>query len=351
MVQPLESGEMVIIDGSEGEGGGQVLRTALTLSLITGRPFRMTNIRAKRSKPGLKAQHLQCVRASAKIFAGECEKARKNATEIMFTPGEVKPGSYDFSIGTAGSTSLLLQTLVLPLAFSGGGKLTLSGGTHVEWAPIFDYIKLQFLPHLKKLGIYSKASMKTAGFYPKGGGTIVVELEGCEKLQPINMTERGRLRYVSVYTIIGNLPLEIAQRMSRHALKLLGREGIEASEKIIPVPSPGPGICIVVDVKFEGGACCFSVLGKKGRRAEIVATEAVDNFMVFLETNACIDEHLADQLLLPLSLADGESHFTTPKVTHHLLTNAYVIRKFLPVTIEIDGVHELPGSVRIKRNA
>jgi RNA 3'-terminal phosphate cyclase (ATP) len=344
----LESGQNpVFIDGAEGEGGGQILRTALTLSLITGRPFRMVNIRANRPNPGLRAQHLQCVRASARMSGGKCENAAKGAVEIEFTPGSIAPGDYDFSIGTAGSTSLLLHTLLLPLAFAGGGTLRLSGGTHVNWAPVFDYLAAQYLPFLEKLGISARASLLKAGFYPKGGGQIEVEIHSSKAVSCASITNRGELKGVCVTTVISNLRLEIAQRMNRHALKLLQRRGIEASEEIEPVASPGPGVCAVITADFEGGRACYSALGERGRRAEKVAKEAVEKLFAFLETDACVDEYLADQLLVPLALAEGESHFTTPKVTNHLLTNAATIRKFLPVTIEIDGIHSLPGSVRI----
>ncbi len=344
----MESGtDSVLIDGAEGEGGGQILRTALTLSLITGRPFRMVNIRANRPTPGLRAQHLQCVRASARMSGGRCENAAKGATEIEFMPGGIRAGNYDFSIGTAGSTSLLLHTLLLPLAFSGGGMLSLSGGTHVNWAPVFDYLNVQYLPFLGKLGISTRARLLKGGFYPKGGGQIEVEIDSTKAVSPASITQRGELKNVSVTTVISNLRLDIAQRMNRQAIKLLQRRGIEASEEIEPVASPGPGVCIIVTADFEDGRACYSALGERGRRAEKVAEEAVKKLFEFLETQATIDEYLADQLLVPLALAEGESHLTTPKVTNHLLTNAATIRKFLPVTIEIDGVHSLPGSVRI----
>lgn len=341
---------MIHIDGSAGEGGGQILRTALTLSLITGRPLHMTNIRASRPRPGLRAQHLRCVRASAEISGGRCEKAARGATEIVFEPGRVTAGAYDFAIGTAGSTSLLLQTLLIPIALAGGGKLHLSGGTHVNWTPVFDYLRLQYLPFLAKLGILAEAKLLQAGFYPKGGGEIEIQVEPSEGVFSITLTGRGSLVSVRAMAIIGNLKLEIAQRMNDHALKMLRRVGFDASEEILPIQSIGPGVCIVLTADFENGRACYSALGKRGKPAEKVAAEAVDKLLAFLETDAVVDEFLADQLLLPLSLAEGESRFTTPKVTNHLLTNAETIRRFLPVTIEVDGVRELPGSVRVLRH-
>jgi RNA 3'-terminal phosphate cyclase (ATP) len=343
----LESDGDLVVDGSEGEGGGQILRTALTLSLVSGRPLRMVNIRTSRPRPGLQAQHLQCVRASAKISGGRCEKATKGATEIEFVPGRILAGSYDFAIGTAGSTSLLLQALLLPLALSGGGTLLLSGGTHVNWAPVFDYLRLQYLPFLGKLGVNAQARLLQAGFYPKGGGQIEIDVEPSGGISPLVLTKRGNLAAVGVLTVIGNLKLEIAQRMNRHALKLLSKAGIEADAEILPVSSIGPGVCIIITAEFEEGRACYNALGERGKPAEKVAAEAIDRLLAFLETEAVVDEYLADQLLAPLALAGGESHFTTPKVTNHLLTNAATIRRFLPVTIEIDGIHSLPGSVRI----
>ena len=341
--------KLVVIDGSQGEGGGQILRTALTLSLITGRPFRMTGIRANRPNPGLRAQHLQCLRAGAKISGGRCEGAAKGAVEIEFSPGAVVAGKYDFSIGTAGSTSLLLQTLVMPLALAGGGVLRLSGGTHVNWAPVFDYLHLQYLPVLETLGVRTRAKLLQAGFYPKGGGQVEIEIELAGGISPLLLTERCEMKSLSVITVIGNLKLEIAQRMNRHALKLLDRTGISATAEIQPARSLGPGVCIVVAAEFENGRACYSALGERGKPAEKVAAEAVDRLFGFLESEACVDEYLADQLLVPLALAEGRSHFTTERVTSHLLTNAATVRRFLPLTIEIDGVHDLPGSVRIQK--
>jgi len=341
--------EFLLVDGSEGEGGGQILRTSLTLSLLTGRPFRMTNIRASRPKGGLRAQHLQCVRAGTKISGGECENASKGATEIKFSPGSIAAGNYDFSIGTAGSTSLLLQTLLLPLAFAGGGRLRLSGGTHTAWAPVFDYLEAQYFPCLEKIGISTQAQLLEAGFYPRGGGRIEVVVERAGEISPLLLEGRGELRGISVLTVISNLQLEIAQRMNREATKLLRRAGLQAGDEILPVTGFSPGVCVVVRALFENGCCCYSALGERGKRAETVAAEAVDRLLGFLETDACIDEYLSDQLLVPLALAGGESRFTTAKVTNHLLTNAATIRKFLPVTIEIDGVHSLPGCIRISK--
>ena len=343
-----DGGGFVEIDGSEGEGGGQILRTALTLSMITGKPLRMANIRASRTKPGLQAQHLQCAHASVKISGGKCENAFKGATEIDFIPGKVQSGSYDFAIGTAGSTSLLLQALLLPLALSGGGTLRLSGGTLNEWAPVFDYLALQYLPFLEKLGVKTKARLLQAGFYPRGGGQIELVINPAQEIRPLTLTARGDLKGVFVVTVIGNLKLEIAQRMNRLALKLLGRAGVGATAEIQPVTALSPGVCVIITADFENGRACYSALGRRGKPAEKVAAEAVDKLLAFLETEAVVDEYLADQLLLPLALSKSESHFITPKVTNHLLTNAATIRKFIPVTIEIDGIHSLPGSVKIK---
>jgi RNA 3'-terminal phosphate cyclase (ATP) len=281
------------------------------------------------------------------MSGGSCENASKGSTEIEFGPSHIEEGEYDFAIGTAGSISLLFQTLLLPLALGGGGRLRLSGGTHVNWAPVFHYLTRQYLPFLEHLGVSCATRLVQAGFYPQGGGQVDFQVDPVSDVSSLTLTERGELKAVKATTVIGNLKLEIAQRMNRQAVKLLKRAGLEAGDEIEPVPAVSPGVCIILAAQFENGRACYSALGERGKPAEKVASEAVDKLLAFLETEAVVDEHLADQLLLPLALAGGESHFTTPKVTNHLLTNAATIRKFLPVTIEIDGVHDLPGSVRI----
>ncbi len=336
------------IDGSQGEGGGQVLRTSLSLSLISGKPIHLYNIRSSRSKPGLQPQHLTAVRAAAAVSNAEVTSASLGSQELTFLPHAIRPGSYRFDIGTAGATALVLQTILIPLSLAKkAATLTLTGGTHVPWSPCFHYLDLQWNPYLQEMGFNTRLTLEKAGFYPQGGGSIQAILRPAGLLKPLQLSERGALLRIQGISAVANLDDEIALRQKHQALRRLEPLCRDTKIKTINLPSLGKGTLILLIAEFEQGSACYTALGEKGKPAEKVADEACDSLQVQLNKHAGIDEYLADQLLLPLALAQGSSKFSTPKITGHLLTNAEVIRKFLPVEITIEGELDQEGWISI----
>ena len=339
------------IDGGSGEGGGQVLRSALSLSLLTGRPFRLSRIRANRDRPGLRPQHRAAVRAAARVSGAEVRGDRVGSEEIAFTPGPARPGEYFFDIGTAGATSLVLQTLLLPLALAAGrSSLTIRGGTHVPWSPCFHYLDWQWRPLLDHIGVPFGLTMTMAGFFPQGGGELQAWIPGSSRPRPLSLTERGPLRSVRGLSAVANLPREIAERQRSRALRRLHKllPDLEPEVTVEELPAASRGSVLLLLAECEPGrACCFA-LGARGKRAERVAAEAVDALATFLGRDGAVDPWLADQLLLPLTLADGPSALRTSEVTLHLLTNAEVIRLFLPVEIDVDGPLGAAATVRVR---
>ncbi len=338
---------MIRLDGAIGEGGGQVLRTALTLSCITAVPFTITNIRARRKKPGLRPQHLKAVQAAGEIAQARVQGARTGASELIFQPGKLRGGDFRFDIGTAGATSLVLQTVLLPLCLVGrASTVTITGGTHVPWSPSFHYLQWQWLPFLQKMGVRAQVFLDLAGFYPQGGGRIHANIQPAGQLHPLQLRERGALRAIHCLSMTANLPEHVLRRQADRVAQRLGKTyplRIETAQ----VKSRFKGTMLLLLAEFESGQACYFGLGKRGKPAEKVADEALDALERFMSTQATVDQYLADQLLLPLSLAEGESEYLTPEVTQHLVTNAAVIRRFLPVEIEITGEIGYPGRVRV----
>jgi RNA 3'-terminal phosphate cyclase (ATP) len=341
--------DLVRIDGSEGEGGGQLLRSALSLSLVTGRPFEIINLRAGRKKPGLRPQHLTCVKASARICSGNVEGAKLGSRTVRFEPGAVKPGTFSFEIGTAGSTSLVLHTLCLPLALAAGRSiLTLTGGTHVPFSPAFHFLERQWAALLRRLGIEVELRLDRAGYYPAGGGEIRARIEPTASVRPLTLGPRGSLERLEGLSTVSGLPRSIAERQRRRALGRLDAQGLSAGIELADLPSPGKGTMLLLLATHEGGGrACYAALGAPGKRAESVADEACDALLGFLDTRGAVDEHTADQLLLPLALASGTSGFPVPAVTSHLVTNARIIERFLACEIRIEGEPGREGHVRI----
>jgi RNA 3'-terminal phosphate cyclase (ATP) len=339
---------MIEIDGALGEGGGQVLRSSLTLSVMTGQDLRISDIRAKRQKPGLRPQHLKAVQAAAEICGASVEGNSIGSQEITFLPGEVKAGKYRFDIGTAGSTSLVLQTVLLPLSRAAQpSTVTITGGTHVPWSPCYHYLDLQYLPFLWQMGLDVHLRMEQAGFYPRGGGKIRCAIEPAEKLSPLQLTERGRLLEIRGMSAVANLARNIATRQRRQVIGRLGRRFPLNDIRVADLPAPSPGSLILLLAEFEKSKVCYFALGKKGKSADRVADDAIREFEAFVATDGVIDQYLADQLLLPLAFAEGVSELHTSQVTEHLVTNAAVIRAFLPVEISISGDVGGPGIVKV----
>ena len=337
------------LDGSFGEGGGQILRTSLTLALLTGKAFHLANVRARRSKPGLQPQHLMSVRAAAAIGQAQVQGASLHSTDLVFEPGPVTAGKYHFPIGTAGAVGLVLHTLYLPLALRGTvpSELTLEGGTHVSTSPCFHFLDVTWRPYLERLGLHVKLQMRRPGFYPRGGGVVVAHIQPCARLIGLQCTERARVTRVRGFSAVAGLPADIAARQHRRAVNRLKRAGLKV-DLTQETWAGGPGTVLALVLDTQPVPTLFFGLGARGKPAERVADEAADQALAYLEAEAgAVDTHSADQLVLPLALAEGPSTFTVPAVTSHLLTNVAVIRRFLDREIVCEGEEDEPGTVRI----
>jgi RNA 3'-terminal phosphate cyclase (ATP) len=339
---------MIEIDASFGEGGGQILRSALALSVITGKAMHLTNIRARRPQPGLKPQHLKAVEAAAQISAACVEGASLGSQTLSFEPQSLKGGEYIFDIGTAGSVSLLLQTVYLPLSFADfPSRLTLSGGTHVPWSPCYHYLEWQWLPYLAQIGYRVDCSLERAGFYPPGGGLVHVNISPVQHLSALHITKRGRLVRIRGLSGVGRLPLSIAERQRQQAIDRLRELEVPLEIEVAEVPAASPGTFLVLQAEFEGSRCCAFALGARHKLAERVADEAADELLADIKAGGAIDPWLADQLLLPLAFVSGRSELSVCRISQHLRTNAELLGYFLPVSIEIDGETGQPGLVRL----
>ncbi len=328
--------ELIDIDGSYGEGGGQILRTALAFSAILKQPIRVHHIRAGRKNPGLQPQHLKGVEAAARITEGRVEGLKPGSDTITFIPQNIVPGNYKFEIGTAGSVTLLFQVLLLPLSLSqGSSRLTLVGGTHVQWSPPFHYLKGVFLPTLTSMGISVEASIERWGWYPKGGGILHAEVKAICELKPIVLIERGPLKKIRGISATSHLPRHVGERQKDYALKRIEKElKMDAEIQVLSdVPANGPGSFLLLTAESQGAMAGFSSLGERGKRAEEVTGEAFDSLKEYIQSEGCIDPHLADQLIPFAALAKGNSVMTTTRMTEHLLTNLWVVQHFLDVRI------------------
>ena len=341
---------MVEINGAYGEGGGQILRSSLTLSALTGKVLNIHHIRSGRSQPGLRPQHLTALLAMAKIANADLQGAHLGSQEVSFSPNYITTGRFKFGIETAGAASLVLQTIFLPLSLQKEkSDITLTGGTHVQWSPIYHYLQEQWLPWMQKIGYPVDLNMKMAGFYPEGGGEIEATVYPQKNLKPIQCLERGQLMRIRGYSGVGNLDDSIAKRQKHQALRRLYDVCRDSKIKTLNMPAASKGTFLLITAEFsKGGSACFSSLGAPGKPAERVADESVDLLMSFLDSDGCVDPYLSDQLLLPLSVIAGTSKFSTNQITQHLLTNAHVIRQFLPVEIKIEGDIGQPGEITIQ---
>ncbi len=325
---------MIRIDGSSGEGGGQILRSSLGLSLATGKAFRIENIRAKRERPGLLRQHLTAVLAASEVGGAQVEGAALGSKTLTFIPGTVRPGKHRFVIGTAGSSTLVFQTILPALMLaSGPSQITIEGGTHNQAAPPFDFLEKCFLPVINRLGPKVRVNLERYGFYPAGGGSFNATVEPCERLSPTDLIERGEITRRSVVAIVANLSPGIARREIETVAHLLNWDK-EYMQIVETRNSVGPGNVVLIEVGTSTGmAELFCGFGRLGASAESVATEAVKEARTYIASEAAVGEHLADQLLLPFALAGGGA-FTASKLNRHARTNMDVVSTFLPVRFE-----------------
>ena len=339
---------MVQLDGSLGEGGGQVLRSALALSIVTGKDVSITNIRANRSQPGLRPQHLKAVQAACEISMGLCKGASLGSRFLEFRPQAVRPGRYRFDIGTAGSTSLVLQTIFLPLSQAKvGSSITITGGTHVPASPSFHYLDYHWLPFYRRLGFEGTLRMETAGFFPEGGGKIVATVRPVGDIAPVELIQRGELKQIRGLSAAANLDRRISERQRSQILRRLGDRYPINDLRVTQLPAQNKGTMLLLLAEFEHSQACYFALGELGKPAERVADEAVNSLVAFLESDGAIDQFLADQILLPLAFAKGKSTLRTSRITNHLISNAATIKEFIPVKIEIDGEIGSPGMLTI----
>lgn len=338
--------KIIEIDGSFGEGGGQILRTALSLSCISGYSLKLFNIRKRRKKPGLMPQHLACVNAISEICSAQVTGNETGSTELMFIPGKPESGNYFFDIKTAGSSSLVLQTLLPPLLFTGGpSHVTIKGGTHVPFSPPYHYISEVFISTLNRLGLKIEPSISRYGFYPKGGGEVSYRIFPYKKIKDMNASSKGNLLAIRGYSAVSNLPLHIAERQKKSVIHNLAP--LPANIDVIEVPSFSQGTFVFLKGEYENILSGFSSLGEKGKPAEAVGKEAASFFKFHHNTSACLDPHLADQIVIYLCLARENSVFTTSLITQHLLTNLWVIEQFLKIKYEITGSLGSEGEVKL----
>ncbi|MCK9531950.1 MAG: RNA 3'-terminal phosphate cyclase [Gammaproteobacteria bacterium] len=322
---------MLTIDGSFGEGGGQVLRSALALSLCMQRPFRIYRIRQARRRPGLQPQHLAAVRAAALVGGAEIEGAEPGSTELLFRPHRVVSGTFHFGVETAGSTALILQT-VLPALLTAPtpSHILLEGGTHNPQAPSFDFLARAFLPVLARMGPRVLAYLERPGFYPAGGGRVRVEVQPAQRLAALDLYQRGAVQAIRARVMLAHLPEHIAERESRTLREALALAATAVEQA--HVDARGPGNAVMVEVQSEHITEVFSAIGTRGVAAEAVAREAAAEATRYLRAGVPVGEFLADQLLLPLALA-GAGSFITLTPSRHFLTHREVVRRFLDTDI------------------
>ena len=340
---------MIHIDGASGEGGGQILRSALTLSILSQQAFHIKNVRARRPKPGLRPQHLQAVNAAATISQAQVEGAQSGSQSLTFEPGAIRPGQYAFDIKTAGSATLVLQTILIPLGLGNeNSHVTIQGGTHVPWSPCFEYIAWTWLPLLARLGFEADVTLERAGFFPRGGGVLKATITGNAAAGSLDLIERGMLERLVIHSGVANLPNHVAERQSRQAQARLANWDVPVDSKLAHYASRDKGTLLLILPKIENGHASFFGLGERGKPAERVADEAVDQFEDFLNKPGVVDPHLADQILIPLALAKSPSRFSTTLITEHLRTNAAVIGQFSLAEVDIRGALGQSGIIHVR---
>jgi len=358
----VESPGPIVLDGGLGEGGGQVLRSALSLAAVTGRPFRIERVRANRLKAGLRPQHLEAVRATALLTEAQVEGDELGSTRISFVPRRrAAPGAWRFDIGTAGSAPLLFQTLCWPLALAEKpSALTLLGGTHQDHSPSFHYLALVWAPAVARLGFRFDLGLVRAGFYPEGGGELTAEVHPAQAMPPLDLRHRGTLVEAEVLSLVAGLDFSVAERQAERAERRLREAGVFAQVRSLPLPTgPSRGSQVLVVGRFERTRSGHGATGEPAREPERTADAAASAFTRFLDGRAAVDPRLGDQLLLPAALVAAgrvarppgvEAGTISPvsEVTRHLATNADVIRAFLPVEVTISGPEGGEGTVEVR---
>jgi RNA 3'-terminal phosphate cyclase (ATP) len=341
----------VQIDGSLGEGGGQIVRSALSLSAVTGRPVKLTRIRARRTKPGLRRQHQTSVEALARICQANVNGAEVGSQELTFRPGKVVPGEYEFDIGTAGSTTLVLQTLLPALLQADApSQIRLIGGTHNPLAPTFDFLEASYLPLLRQLGAEIEVELIRPGFFPAGGGQLHARVRPVRAWEHLELSARGPLLRPSVRALVANLPRHIGQRECKTIAQATGWDS-QVFEVLTITDADGPGNVVSIHLQHAALTEVLTGFGRRGIPAERVATEVVKSAQQYLDSGVAVGHHLADQLLLPLGLSAHFSHqasrFRTLALTLHSTTHIEVLKRFLSVRIAVEQVTSEAWEVRV----
>ncbi len=343
------STSLVELDGSEGEGGGQILRSALALSILTGRPFKLVNIRANRDKPGLRPQHLMCVRAVGTVSNATYKGAAVDSAVLYFEPNAAKAGKYTFTIGTAGATALVLHSIFLPLALrcTERSEITITGGTHTEHAPCYHFLETTWAAYLRRMGFDLELEMIRPGFYPRGGGEIRAVIHPCSHVKGVNLTSCPELTTAGGFSAFAGVPESVGRRQAKRMATRLKSEGVESHIPLEEWEASNPGTVAAVIFRQAPVPALFAGLGERGKSSETVADDAADEAIRFRDEKCPIDPHSADQLVLPLVFSPEASEYRTSEVTRHLTTNIATIRKFVDRVIELDGEEGRPGTVRI----
>ncbi len=327
---------MIEIDGSHGEGGGQILRTAIALSAVTGKDVLIGNIRAGRQNPGLSPSHVTSIEAVAELCDAEVDGLFAGSTNIVFKPCQLTGGSFDFDVGTAGSIALVLQSCLLPAAMSKSGvNLVVKGGTDVKWSPPIDFMRLVHLPILTRFGPACDLEIISRGFYPEGGGEVSVEISPVTKLSGLDLGERGDVLSIDGCAYAQNLPEHVISRM-RHSVQknMLDFKRIRVDSDIRKGHSTGAGI--VLAATCENSIIGESALGAKGVKSEVLGENCSSDLKEVLLTNASVDQHMLDQILLYMALAQGGSRVLAEELTSHAETNIWVIEKFVEKRFSVE---------------
>ncbi|MEO3993462.1 MAG: RNA 3'-terminal phosphate cyclase [Desulfurococcaceae archaeon TW002] len=337
---------MIVIDGSYGEGGGQILRLSIALSCITGSDVKIFNIRAKRDNPGLRPQHVTSVKIAEDVCRARTEGVVVGSTEIVFSPSTINPRSMEFDVGTAGSVTLIMQTILPILAFSERSvEVVLKGGTDVPWSPPVDYVRYVMLPHLSRMGYRVEVDLLRRGHYPRGGGVVKLKtLNTLKSFSSLNLTERGRVRIIRGISHSVKLPKDVAVRQAESAKNYLKSRGVEVPAEISlefyePDKDPhlGPGSGIVLWAETENSILGGDSLGAKGKRAELVGVEAAEKLLQDLNTGAALDRHMSDNILIYLALSEGPSTITGAEYSMHAHTALWVLKQFLRIEYDVRG--------------
>jgi RNA 3'-terminal phosphate cyclase (ATP) len=346
----VSASRLISLDGAQGEGGGQIVRTALALSAVTGQGFEVTRIRVGRTVPGLRPQHLAAVRAAALACGARVGGAFDGSPDLRFEPGPVAAGDFRFEIATAGAATLVLQTVLLPLATAGApSRVEVTGGTHVPASPSFHYLARHWRPVVERLGVRLDLTLTRAGFYPPGGGEARAEVQGWSRPASLSLEKRGALVAVRGTSGVSRLPGDVAKRQRDAAQSVLWeRRRLEAAWDVLDVPGASPGSFLLVEAVFEEGRGAFGFLGRRGLRPELLGDRAARTLLGFLDAEGAVDPHLADQLGVPLALSGGGGRVTTNEVTRHLETVAAVIAQF-GIPARTFGRRGGPGGLEVGR--